>query len=200
LLHLPPLLRLERQRGSGAGKQARDADRFAGFFTETVVAAVDAGERLLHLLDQLALAIARAQLERVNSFIECGVREGADRIVCFDGALPDTGYWVAPTLFRGVQPAHTIAREEIFGPVLTVLTFRTPDEAIARANDTNYGLSAGVWTSRASKAYEVAAGVKAGVVWLNTFNQFDATSPFGGFKESGFGREGGRAGLAAYLA
>ena len=143
---------------------------------------------------------SRAQLERVNSFIECGVREGADRIVCFDGALPDTGYWVAPTLFRGVQPAHTIAREEIFGPVLTVLTFRTPDEAIARANDTNYGLSAGVWTSRASKAYEVAAGVKAGVVWLNTFNQFDATSPFGGFKESGFGREGGRAGLAAYLA
>jgi aldehyde dehydrogenase (NAD+) len=143
---------------------------------------------------------SREQLERVNRYIECGVREGADRIVCFDGALPDAGHFIAPTLFRGVQPAHTIAREEIFGPVLTVLTFRTPDEAIARANDTNYGLSAGIWTSRASKAYEVAAGVKAGVVWLNTFNQFDATSPFGGFKESGFGREGGRAGLAAYLA
>jgi acyl-CoA reductase-like NAD-dependent aldehyde dehydrogenase len=98
-----------------------------------------------------------------------------------------------------VQPSHTIAREEIFGPVLAIMSFRTPDEAISRANNTPYGLAAGVWTDKGSKIFDMASKLDAGVVWLNTYNQFDPTSPFGGYKESGFGREGGRHGLAAYL-
>ena len=143
---------------------------------------------------------SRAQLDRIESFIKLGVAEGAQRHDVSDVALPPKGFWCKPCFFTEVQPAHTIAREEIFGPVLAVMTFRTPDEAVARANNTMYGLSAGIWTSRGSKAYEVARQIKAGVIWCNTFNQFDPAAPFGGYRESGFGREGGRSGLSAYCA
>ena len=143
---------------------------------------------------------SRAQLDRIESFIKLGVAEGAQRHDVSDVALPPKGFWCTPCFFTEVQPAHTIAREEIFGPVLAVMTFRTPDEAVARANNTMYGLSAGIWTSRGSKAYEVARQIKAGVIWCNTFNQFDPAAPFGGYRESGFGREGGRSGLSAYCA
>jgi len=143
---------------------------------------------------------SRAQLDRIESFIKLGVAEGAQRHDVSDVALPSKGFWCKPCFFTEVQPAHTIAREEIFGPVLVVMTFRTPDEAVARANNTMYGLSAGIWTSRGSKAYEVARQIKAGVIWCNTFNQFDPAAPFGGYRESGFGREGGRSGLSAYCA
>ena len=143
---------------------------------------------------------SRAQLERIEGYIRTATSEGATHNSVSDAALPSRGFWCHPCFFTGVQPAHTIAREEIFGPVLAVMTFRTPDEAVARANNTMYGLSAGIWTSRGSKAYEIARQIKAGVIWCNTFNQFDAAAPFGGYRESGFGREGGRAGLAAYLA
>ena len=143
---------------------------------------------------------SRAQLDRIESFIKLGVAEGAQRHDISDVALPSKGFWCKPCFFTEVQPAHTIAREEIFGPVLAVMTFRTPDEAVARANNTMYGLSAGIWTSRGSKAYEVARQIKAGVIWCNTFNQFDPAAPFGGYRESGFGREGGRSGLSAYCA
>src|SRR5689334_3420482 len=139
-----------------------------------------------------------AQLERIRELSAAGEAEGADRWSppC---VLPDRGYWFAPTLFTGVSQAHRIAREEIFGPVLSVLTFRTPAEAIEKANNTPYGLSAGVWTDKGSRILDVAAKLRAGVVWANTFNKFDPTSPFGGYKESGYGREGGRHGLEAYL-
>ncbi len=140
----------------------------------------------------------RAQLDRIEHYIKIGTAEGAERNEVSDTPLPSKGYWCRPCFFTGVQPAHTIAREEIFGPVLAVMTFRTPDEAVARANNTMYGLSAGIWTSRGSKAYEVARQIKAGVIWCNTFNQFDPAAPFGGYRESGFGREGGRSGLSAY--
>ncbi|MCB9840186.1 MAG: aldehyde dehydrogenase family protein [Phycisphaeraceae bacterium] len=113
--------------------------------------------------------------------------------------LPDRGYWCRPCVFEGVQPSHVVAREEIFGPVLAVMSFRTPEEAITRANSTPYGLAAGVWTDKGSKIFEIARRLKAGVVWLNTYNKFDPGSPFGGFKESGFGREGGVQGLRAYV-
>lgn len=138
------------------------------------------------------------QLSRITSLVERGEAEGAERWspAC---ELPEAGYWFAPTLFTNVTQAHTVARDEIFGPVLSVLTFRTPDEAVAKANNTPYGLSAGVWTEKGSRILAVANRLRAGVVWSNTFNKFDPTSPFGGYKESGFGREGGRHGLEAYL-
>ncbi|MEU6884747.1 aldehyde dehydrogenase family protein [Streptomyces viridosporus] len=138
------------------------------------------------------------QLSRITSLVEQGEAEGAERWspAC---ELPESGYWFAPTLFTGVTQAHTVARDEIFGPVLSVLTFRTPDEAVAKANNTPYGLSAGIWTEKGSRILAVANKLRAGVVWSNTFNKFDPTSPFGGYKESGFGREGGRHGLEAYL-
>lgn len=138
------------------------------------------------------------QLARITELAEAGEAEGADRWspAC---ELPSSGYWFAPTLFTGVSQAHRIAREEIFGPVLSVLTFRTPDEAVAKANNTPYGLSAGIWTEKGSRILKMASKLRAGVVWSNTFNKFDPTSPFGGYKESGFGREGGRHGLEAYL-
>ncbi|THA27608.1 aldehyde dehydrogenase family protein [Streptomyces sp. RKND-216] len=138
------------------------------------------------------------QLARITALAEAGEAEGADRWspAC---ELPSSGYWFAPTLFTGVSQAHRIAREEIFGPVLSVLTFRTPDEAVAKANNTPYGLSAGIWTEKGSRILKMASKLRAGVVWSNTFNKFDPTSPFGGYKESGFGREGGRHGLEAYL-
>lgn len=138
------------------------------------------------------------QLARITSLVERGEAEGAERWspAC---ELPAAGYWFAPTLFTNVTQAHTVARDEIFGPVLSVLTFRTPDEAVAKANNTPYGLSAGIWTEKGSRILAVANKLRAGVVWSNTFNKFDPTSPFGGYKESGFGREGGRHGLEAYL-
>ncbi|MGX1564180.1 aldehyde dehydrogenase family protein [Streptomyces sp. NPDC055506] len=138
------------------------------------------------------------QLARITSLVEQGEAEGAERWspAC---ELPESGYWFAPTLFTNVTQAHRIARDEIFGPVLSVLTFRTPDEAVAKANNTQYGLSAGIWTEKGSRILAVANKLRAGVVWSNTFNKFDPTSPFGGYKESGFGREGGRHGLEAYL-
>ncbi|MBU1800943.1 MAG: aldehyde dehydrogenase family protein [Actinobacteria bacterium] len=138
------------------------------------------------------------QLARIRELSEIGESEGAERWspAC---ELPSQGFWFPPTLFTGVTQAHRIAREEVFGPVLSVLTFRTPSEAIEKANNTPYGLSAGVWTEKGSRILHVAGALKAGVVWANTFNKFDPTSPFGGFKESGYGREGGRQGLAAYL-
>jgi aldehyde dehydrogenase (NAD+) len=184
-----------------------------------------AGSRLLvqesiapHLLDRLKqrMALLRvgdpldkntdigainsaAQLQRIRELSAAGEAEGADRWSppC---ELPARGYWFAPTLFTGVSQAHRIAREEIFGPVLSVLTFRTPAEAVEKANNTPYGLSAGVWTEKGSRILAIADQLRAGVVWANTFNKFDPSSPFGGYKESGYGREGGRHGLEAYLA
>jgi aldehyde dehydrogenase (NAD+) len=140
-----------------------------------------------------------AQLERIRELSAAGEAEGADRWSppC---ELPARGFWFAPTLFTGVSQAHRIAREEIFGPVLSVLTFRTPAEAVEKANNTPYGLSAGIWTEKGSRILSIADKLRAGVVWANTFNKFDPTSPFGGYKESGYGREGGRHGLGAYLA
>jgi aldehyde dehydrogenase (NAD+) len=140
-----------------------------------------------------------AQLAKIRELSEIGAQEGAERWSppC---ELPDRGYWFAPTIFTGVSQAHRIAREEIFGPVLSVLTFRTPAEAVEKANNTPYGLSAGIWTEKGSRILAIADKLRAGVVWANTFNKFDPTSPFGGYKESGYGREGGRHGLEAYLA
>ena len=138
------------------------------------------------------------QLARIRELSEVGDAEGAERWspAC---ELPTSGFWFAPTLFTGVTQAHRIAREEIFGPVLSVLTFRTPSEAVEKANNTPYGLSAGVWSDKGSRILSVAQQLRAGVVWANTFNKFDPTSPFGGYQESGYGREGGKHGLAAYL-
>ena len=139
-----------------------------------------------------------AQLAKIKEMSESGSKEGA-QIWSAPCALPTKGYWFAPTIFTGVTQAHRIAREEIFGPVLSVLTFRTPSEAMEKANNSPFGLSAGVWTEKGSKILWAANELKAGVIWANTFNKFDAASPFGGYKESGWGREGGRHGLAAYL-
>jgi aldehyde dehydrogenase (NAD+) len=138
------------------------------------------------------------QLARITELVESGEQEGAERWSP-ECTLPDRGYWFAPTIFTSVTQAHRIAREEIFGPVLSVLTFRTPDEAVEKANNTPFGLSAGIWTEKGSRILWMANRLRAGVIWANTFNRFDPASPFGGFKESGFGREGGIPGLAAYL-
>jgi aldehyde dehydrogenase (NAD+) len=139
-----------------------------------------------------------AQLERIRSLSDTGDAEGAERWspAC---TLPERGYWFPPTIFTGVSQSHRIAREEIFGPVLAVLSFRTPQEAVTKANNTPYGLSAGIWTEKGSRILWMAQRLRAGVVWANTFNRLDPASPFGGYKESGFGREGGRHGLAAYV-
>lgn len=139
-----------------------------------------------------------AQLARIRELSDAGAAEGAQRWSppC---ELPERGFWFAPTIFTGVTQAHRVAREEIFGPVLSVLTFRTPAEAVEKANNTPYGLSAGIWTDKGSRILWTADRLRAGVVWANTFNKFDPTSPFGGYKESGYGREGGRHGLEAYL-
>jgi aldehyde dehydrogenase (NAD+) len=141
---------------------------------------------------------SKAQLEKIKELVESGVEEGA-QIYQPDCKLPERGYWFPPTLFTNVSQSYRIAREEIFGPVLSVLTFRTPAEAVEKANNTPYGLSAGVWTDKGSRILWMAERMRAGVVWANTFNRFDPTSPFGGYKESGFGREGGRHGLMPYL-
>jgi aldehyde dehydrogenase (NAD+) len=143
--------------------------------------------------------VSADQLAQISELADSGDAEGAERWqpAC---TLPERGYWFPPTVFTGVSQSHRIAREEIFGPVLSVLTFRTPDEAVAKANNTPYGLSAGVWTEKGSRILWMAQRLRAGVVWANTFNRFDPTSPFGGYKESGYGREGGRHGLKPYLA
>ena len=141
---------------------------------------------------------SKAQLDRIAELVESGTEEGAE-IYQPPCRLPEKGWWFAPTVFTNVAQSHRIAQEEIFGPVLSVLTFRTPDEAVEKANNTMYGLSAGVWTEKGSRILWMADRLRAGVVWGNTFNRFDPASPFGGYKESGFGREGGRHGLEAYL-
>ncbi len=163
---------------------------------------------------------SRQQMDRIFDYLDVGEREGAG--LCVPGqnmpgqsppghnsrlslvpaaraGLPSKGFWCRPCFFANVQPSHRVAREEIFGPVLAVMSFRTPEEALARANNTPYGLAAGVWTDKGSKIFEMARKLEAGVVWLNTYNRFDPASPFGGFKESGFGREGGVQGLRAYV-
>jgi aldehyde dehydrogenase (NAD+) len=138
-----------------------------------------------------------AQLEKIKMLVASGVAEGAE-LTQSNCPLPAKGYWFPPTFLTGVTQAHRVAQEEIFGPVLSVMTFRTPEEAFERANHTPYGLSAGVWTDKGSKIFKLVNKLRAGVVWANTYNKFDPTSPFGGYKESGFGCEGGLQGLAAY--
>lgn len=147
---------------------------------------------------------SKQQLATIEKYLKIGVDEGS-ALVCPGGekAGPtggfSKGYYCRPCFFTGVQPADTVAREEIFGPVLSVMSFRTPEEAVARANNSAYGLAAGVWTDKGSKIFQIARQLKAGVVWMNTYNKFDPASPFGGFKESGFGREGGMQGLRGYV-
>jgi aldehyde dehydrogenase (NAD+) len=141
---------------------------------------------------------SKAQLEKIQGLVESGVEEGAE-LYQPECRLPERGFWFPPTLFTNVSQSYRIAREEIFGPVLSVLTFRTPNEAVEKANNTPYGLSAGVWTDKGSRILWMAERMRAGVVWANTFNRFDPTSPFGGYKESGYGREGGVHGLLPYL-
>jgi aldehyde dehydrogenase (NAD+) len=140
---------------------------------------------------------SKEQLTKIQQLVQSGIAEGAEihQPVC---KLPKTGYYFPPTLFTGVSQSHRIANEEIFGPVLSILSFRTPDEAIEKANNTPFGLSAGIWTDKGSKILMMASKLKAGVVWANTYNKFDPSSPFGGYKESGFGREGGKHGLLDY--
>jgi aldehyde dehydrogenase (NAD+) len=142
---------------------------------------------------------SKQQLEKIAALVQSGVDEGAElyQPPC---TLPERGYWFVPTVFTNVAQSYRIAQEEIFGPVLSVLTFRTPEEAIEKANNTPYGLSAGVWTEKGSRILAMAQRLRAGVIWANTYNRFDPASPFGGYKESGFGREGGRHGLEAYVA
>jgi aldehyde dehydrogenase (NAD+) len=140
---------------------------------------------------------SRAQLDKIRSLVDAGVSEGGE-LMQSSCALPSKGYWFPPSIISGVTASHRIAQEEIFGPVLSVLTFRTPDEAVERANNTPYGLSAGVWTEKGSKIFKIISKLRAGVVWANTYNKFDPAAPFGGYKESGFGREGGIHGLSSY--
>ncbi|HET7700273.1 MAG TPA: aldehyde dehydrogenase family protein [Candidatus Limnocylindria bacterium] len=141
---------------------------------------------------------SKMQLDKITALVASGVDEGAE-IYQPPCRLPERGYWFAPTVFTNVAQSYRIAQEEIFGPVLSVLTFRTPDEAVEKANNTPYGLSAGVWTEKGSRILAMAQRLRAGVVWANTYNRFDPASPFGGYKESGFGREGGLHGLEPYL-
>jgi aldehyde dehydrogenase (NAD+) len=142
---------------------------------------------------------SRIQLDKICELVESGLEQGAE-LVQPRLPLPEKGYWYPPSFFTGVTASHRIAQEEIFGPVLSVMTFRTPEEAIERANNTPYGLSAGVWSDKGSKIFKIVSQLRAGVVWANTYNKFDPTSPFGGYKESGFGREGGLHGLLPYVA
>ncbi|MDF1656392.1 MAG: aldehyde dehydrogenase family protein [Verrucomicrobiales bacterium] len=141
---------------------------------------------------------SKAQLKRITELVKTGEEEGAE-LHTSSCRIPEEGFWHRPSFFTGVTSSHRVAREEIFGPVLSIMTFRTPAEAVSLANDTCYGLSAGIWTDKGSKIFSIADQLKAGVIWANTFNKFDPTSPFGGYKESGFGREGGVQGLSAYL-
>ncbi len=178
------------------------------FVQESVAAEVD--RRLKHRMESLVIgdpldkntdigAInSKGQLQTIESYIARAKKEGLEMFQ-IEQALPKKGFWCRPTLFSGVAQSSVIAREEIFGPVLAIQTFRTVDEVIEKANNTPYGLSAGVWTDKGAKIFNLTTRLKAGVVWANTFNKFDPTSPFGGYKESGFGREGGVHGLRAYV-
>ncbi|HKK24666.1 MAG TPA: aldehyde dehydrogenase family protein, partial [Gracilimonas sp.] len=141
---------------------------------------------------------SKEQFETVNKYLELGVEEGAD-IFQSKCEIPDNGYFIRPTLFTNVSQSNRVVQEEIFGPVLTVQTFRTADEGVEKANNTPYGLANGVWTDKGSKIFKVGSKMRSGVIWANTYNKFDPTSPFGGYKESGVGREGGMHGLAAYI-
>src|SRR5688572_6032335 len=141
---------------------------------------------------------SRMQLEKINEYRGVGEREGAE-VFCTNCELPDPGFWCRPTLFLNCSQSHRVVQEEIFGPVLAVQTFRTVEEALEKANNTPYGLSGGVWTDKGSKIFKVTSKMKAGVIWANTYNKFDPSSPFGGYKESGMGREGGLHGLMPYL-
>ena len=141
---------------------------------------------------------SREQLERIHSYVKIGQKEGGE-VYQSSCSLPDKGFWHAPTLFTNVSQSHRIVQEEIFGPVLAVQTFRTVDEVITKANNTLYGLSGGVWTDKGVKIFKVTRDIRAGVIWANTFNKFDPSSPFGGYKESGMGREGGVEGLLPYV-
>ena len=141
---------------------------------------------------------SKEQLTTINKYIAIGKEEGAE-FYQPECSLPGKGNWCPPTLFTDVAQSNRIAQEEIFGPVLAVQTFRTVAEVIKKANNTPFGLSAGVWTDKGSKIFNMTSQMRAGVVWANTYNKFDPASPFGGYKESGFGREGGLHGLAAYL-
>jgi aldehyde dehydrogenase (NAD+) len=142
---------------------------------------------------------SKPQLEKIRELVDSGVADGGELIQPPRCRLPERGYWFPPSLITGVTASHRVAQEEIFGPVLSVMTFRTPDEAIERANNTPYGLSAGVWTDKGSKIFKMVSKLRAGVVWANTYNKFDPTSSFGGYKESGWGREGGVHGLIPYV-
>ncbi len=139
-----------------------------------------------------------AQLEKIDSYLALGQQEGAEMYQSA-AAVPATGFWCRPTLFTGVSQANRIVQEEIFGPVLAVQSFRTMAEGLEKANNTPYGLSGGVWTDKGAKIFQMTQKIRAGVVWANTFNKFDPTSPFGGYRESGVGREGGLHGLDAYV-
>ena len=141
---------------------------------------------------------SKPQLEKIRAMVKSGAAEGG-QVEQSSCKLPSRGYWFPPTVITGVTMANRVAQEEIFGPVLSVMTFRTPEEAIERANNIPYGLSAGIWTDKGSKIFKMVNKLRAGVIWANTYNKFDPTSPFGGYKESGFGREGGLHGLSAYL-
>jgi aldehyde dehydrogenase (NAD+) len=141
---------------------------------------------------------SKAQLSKIKSLVQAGIKEGGE---CWqsDCAVPSKGFWFRPTLFTNVAQSHKIVQEEIFGPVLAIQTFRTLEEVVEKANNTPYGLSGGVWTDKGSKIFNVTGQIKAGVLWANTYNKFDPTSPFGGYKESGVGREGGLHGLMPYV-
>jgi aldehyde dehydrogenase (NAD+) len=141
---------------------------------------------------------SKQQLEKIRRLVDVGEKEGAEKYQP-ECDLPDRGFWFPPTFFTDVTQSHRIAQEEIFGPVLSVTTFRTPDEAVERANNTEYGLASGIWSDKGSKLFSISKALKNGVIWGNTFNKFDPASPFGGYKESGFGREGGVHGLLPYL-
>lgn len=141
---------------------------------------------------------SKMQLNKIKELVKSGIDEGCS-IYQPECTLPDKGFWFKPTFFTNVAQSNRIAQEEIFGPVLSVLTFRTPKEAIEKANNTQFGLSAGIWSDKGSKIFNMADKLKAGVIWANTFNKFNPASPFGGYKESGFGREGGLQGLKEYL-
>jgi aldehyde dehydrogenase (NAD+) len=141
---------------------------------------------------------SKPQLEKIHRLVDAGVEEGGE-LFQSQCPLPERGYWFPPTFITGVTASHRVAQEEIFGPVLSIMTFRTPEEAIERANNTPYGLSAGVWSDKGSKIFKISSKLRAGVVWANTYNKFDPSSPFGGYKESGFGREGGVHGLFPYV-
>lgn len=141
---------------------------------------------------------SKAQLNKIKMYLDIGKKDGGV-IYQSKNTIPKKGYWCAPTLFTDISQSHRIVQEEIFGPVLAIQTFRTIDEVIAKANNSPYGLSGGIWTDKGSKIFQVSKEIRAGVIWANTFNKFDPTSPFGGYKESGMGREGGLEGLYPYV-